>query len=131
MFAAAMMASLGIFIQTIGMEPIKIEGRAPPIRSNCRFFINETIKSGDVNRPTPTTGFEVIDLTRPTMGSKEKVAGRRMAIATAGPTPGIAPITTPPHDPMSSAIITSHIKVISSNQRGLKFVYCNLNGKYG
>ena len=41
------------------------------------------------------------------MGSKEKVAGRRMAIATAGPTPGIAPITTPPHDPMSSAIITS------------------------
>ena len=41
------------------------------------------------------------------MGSSEKVAGSRIAIATAAPTPGIAPIMTPPTDPMIRAKATS------------------------
>lgn len=48
------------------------------------------------------------------MGSNEKVAGKIIAIATAGPTPGIAPIITPPHDPISSAIRTSQRNRISN-----------------
>jgi hypothetical protein len=38
----------------------------------------------------------------------ENVAGNKIAIATAGPTPGIAPMTTPPTEPTSNASITSH-----------------------
>ena len=43
----------------------------------------------------------------------EKVAGNRIAIATAAPTPGIAPMITPPTDPTSSAASTSHRANIS------------------
>ena len=35
------------------------------------------------------------------MGSMENVAGRRIAMATAAPTPGMAPMITPPIDPIS------------------------------
>ena len=44
----------------------------------------------------------------PTSGSSAKVAGSRIAIATAAPTPGIAPISTPPTEPNSSAASTGH-----------------------
>ena len=46
-------------------------------------------------------------IVKPTMGSIEKVAGKRMAMATAPPTPGIAPIRTPPIEPTSRATTTS------------------------
>jgi hypothetical protein len=50
---------------------------------------------------------------KPTIGSMENVAGNRIAIATGGPTPGIAPIKTPPTDPVNSARKTSHLDKIS------------------
>ena len=44
--------------------------------------------------------------TRLTKSSRNIVAGRRIAIAIAGPIPGIAPIITPPTAPTKIAIIT-------------------------
>ena len=37
-----------------------MEGRAAPMRSSTPRLTCDTMASGDVNRPTPTTGFEVI-----------------------------------------------------------------------
>ena len=37
-----------------------MEGRAAPMRSSTPRFICDTMASGEVKRPTPTTGFEVI-----------------------------------------------------------------------
>ena len=48
----------------LGKKGSAIEGLAPPIKSNCPDLTSETIVSGEVNRPTPTTGLEVIDLTK-------------------------------------------------------------------
>ena len=41
-----------------------MEGRAAPIKSITPRWIKESIVSGEVKRPTPTTGFDVIDLTK-------------------------------------------------------------------
>ena len=46
-----------------------MEGRAPPIKSRMPRRICETIVSGEVNRPTPTTGRLVNCLTKLIMGS--------------------------------------------------------------
>ncbi len=43
-----------------------MEGRAAPIRSSTPRLICETMASGEVKRPTPTTGLPVTCLTKAT-----------------------------------------------------------------
>ena len=43
-----------------GRKGSAMEGRAAPMRSSTPRFTCDTIASGEVNLPTPTTGFEVI-----------------------------------------------------------------------
>ena len=52
----------------LGKKGSAIEGFAAPIKSNCPDLTRDTIGSGEVKRPTPTTGFEVIDLTKLVIG---------------------------------------------------------------
>ncbi len=47
-----------------GRKGSAIEGRAAPIRSSTPRAIWETMVSGEVKRPTPTTGFVVSRLTK-------------------------------------------------------------------
>ena len=42
-----------------GRNGSAIDGRAPPIRSSTPRLTIDTIVSGEVNRPTPTTGLSV------------------------------------------------------------------------
>ena len=53
----------------LGKNGSAIDGRAAPIRSSMPRLIWLTISSGDVKRPTPTTGLEVNGLTKLTRGS--------------------------------------------------------------
>ena len=52
-----------------GKNGSAIEGRAAPIKSNTPRRICETIASGEVKRPTPTTGLVVSCLNPVTNGS--------------------------------------------------------------
>jgi hypothetical protein len=52
-----------------GRNGSAIEGRAPPIKSSTPRLICETMTSGEVKRPTPTTGFFVTRLTKSMIGS--------------------------------------------------------------
>ena len=55
---------LGFSFYFFGKNGSDIEGLAPPIKSSLFFLINEAIVSGEVNLPTPTTGFEVMFFTK-------------------------------------------------------------------
>ena len=46
----------------LGKKGSAIDGRAAPIKSKLPDLICFTIKSGEVNLPTPTTGLSVSDL---------------------------------------------------------------------
>ena len=50
----------------LGKKGSAIEGLAAPIISSWPFFINFTIKSGEVYLPTPTTGLVVTSFTKET-----------------------------------------------------------------
>ena len=52
-----------------GRNGSAIEGRAAPIRSSSPRLTCATIVSGEVKRPTPTTGLVVILLTKAMYGS--------------------------------------------------------------
>ena len=52
-----------------GRNGSAMEGRAPPIRSSTPRRTIETMVSGEVKRPTPTTGRSVSLLTNSTTGS--------------------------------------------------------------
>ncbi len=49
-----------------GRKGSEMEGRAAPMRSSTPRLIYDTMASGEVNRPTPPTGFEVICLAKAT-----------------------------------------------------------------
>ena len=49
-----------------GRKGSEMEGRAAPMRSSTPRRICDTIASGEVNRPTPTTGFVVISFANAT-----------------------------------------------------------------
>ncbi len=53
----------------LGRKGSAIDGRAAPMRSRTPRRICPAMVSGEVNRPTPTTGFEVIFLTKSMVGS--------------------------------------------------------------
>ena len=63
----------------------------------------------------------------PTIGSNENVAGSKMAIATAGPTPGSAPMMTPPTEPIISA--TRTLPLSENNQAGNYRIHYYLTNK--
>ena len=49
-----------------GRKGSEMGGRAAPMRSSTPRLIYDTMASGEVNRPTPPTGFEVICLAKAT-----------------------------------------------------------------
>ena len=53
----------------LGKKGSAIDGRAAPIRSSIPLLICRTISSGEVKRPTPTTGLDVSGLTKLFRGS--------------------------------------------------------------
>ena len=53
----------------LGRKGSAMEGRAAPIRSRSPFWIWRTMASGEVKRPTPTTGFVVRALSPAMKGS--------------------------------------------------------------
>ncbi len=52
-----------------GRKGSAIDGRAPPIRSSTPRRTIPTIVSGEVKRPTPTTGLSVTDFMKSITGS--------------------------------------------------------------
>ena len=52
-----------------GKNGSAIDGRAAPMKSRTPRLICDTIASGEVNRPTPTTGLFVTRLTNAVYGS--------------------------------------------------------------
>jgi hypothetical protein len=52
-----------------GRNGSAMEGRAAPMKSCTPRLIWDTIRSGEVNRPTDATGFEVSDFTKATFSS--------------------------------------------------------------
>ena len=53
----------------LGKKGSAIDALAEPIISSIPLLICEDMISGEVNHPTPTTGFEVSFLTKPLYGS--------------------------------------------------------------
>ena len=69
-------------------------------------------------RSSSAKGIPSATVKNPTKGGSAKVAGNRMAIATAAPTPGMAPMITPPIDPINRPISTC--QSISSDSAEVK-----------
>src|SRR5271170_1488966 len=61
----------------LGKNGSAIDGLAPPIKSKMPRLTCETMTSGEVNRPTPTTGFLVNFLMKSTIGSCEPSGEKR------------------------------------------------------
>ena len=58
--------------------------RAPPIKSSTPLRICDTMVSGEVNRPTPTTGRSVMRFTKSMMGSWAPSGRKREAPQSVG-----------------------------------------------
>ena len=63
-----------------GRKGSAMEGRAAPMKSRMPRLIWETMLSGEVKRPTPTTGLEVSRLTKAVKGSCEPSALKREVV---------------------------------------------------
>src|SRR6185437_1864882 len=61
----------------LGRNGSAIDGRAQPIMSSTPRLICDTMVSGEVKRPTPTTGLLVVFFTKSMNGSRAPSAAKR------------------------------------------------------